>query len=55
MTPLRLGLRVGPFILTAGPPGHQRPRIPFMLGPTLVGLAVAAACVAAIVLAWWLL
>jgi hypothetical protein len=54
MVRLRLGLRVGPFVLTSGPPGSRRPRVPFMAGPLLIGLAVPAAMAAGVLLAWWL-
>jgi hypothetical protein len=51
MVRLRLGLHVGPFIVTSGPP---RPRVPFMPGPLLIGLAVPVAVAAGVALAWWL-
>jgi hypothetical protein len=51
MLRLRLALRVGPFVLTSGPP---RPRTPFMAGPLLLGLAVPVALVLGAALAWWL-
>lgn len=51
MLRVRLGLRLGPFLVTSSP--RRRPRVPSVPGVTAVVLAAPFAVALGIVLAWW--